>query len=248
MTSTIFFMVLKNKESDFMDKYNFNALYLPAIFLMIPIVFVIEVLRIDTNKLIETMGKVNYEFDGVTITAGIVSWIFFFKVIRYIGKHFVENRIFENGNKFPTTEYLTKDSNELSSAIKTKIFHHLELDFKLDLSHLNKLSGKEELKEINSLVGSIRRKVKDGTLTLKRNIDYGQARNFIGGLFIAVPIITLCNIYCIYYSQYGIIEDTLFGINFVFILILLFHKSIIKKFADEYARMLFDDYITQGRN
>lgn len=248
MTSTIFFMVLKNKESDFMDKYNFNALYLPAIFLMIPIVFVIEVLRIDTNKLIETMGKVNYEFDGVTITAGIVSWIFFFKVIRYIGKHFVENRIFENGNKFPTTEYLTKDSNELSSAIKTKIFHHLELDFKLDLSHLNKLSGKEELKEINSLVGSIRRKVKDGTLTLKRNIDYGQARNFIGGLFIAVPIITLCNIYCIYYSQYGIIKDTLFGINFVFILILLFHKSIIKKFADEYARMLFEDYITLERN
>lgn len=79
MTSTIFFMVLKNKESDFMDKYNFNALYLPAIFLMIPIVFVIEVLRIDTNKLIETMGKVNYEFDGVTITAGIVSWIFSLK-------------------------------------------------------------------------------------------------------------------------------------------------------------------------
>lgn len=62
-----------------MDKYNFNALYLPAIFLMIPIVFVIEVLRIDTNKLIETMGKVNYEFDGVTITAGIVSWIFSLK-------------------------------------------------------------------------------------------------------------------------------------------------------------------------
>jgi hypothetical protein len=108
--------------------------------------------------------------------------------------------------------------------------------------------SEDELKEINSLVGSIRRKVNDGTLTLKRNIDYGQARNFIGGLFIAVPIITLCNIYCIYYSQYGIIEDTLFGINFVFILILLFHKSIIKKFADEYARMLFDDYITQGRN
>lgn len=231
-----------------MDKYNINAMYIPAIFLMIPIVFVIEVLRIDTNKLIETMGKVNYEFDGVTITAGIVSWIFFFKVIRYIGKHFVENRIFENGNKFPTTLYLRKDSNELSSAIKTKIFQHLELDFKLELSHLNQLSGEEELKEINSLVGSIRRKVKDGTLTLKRNIDYGQARNFIGGLFIAVPIITLCNIYCIYYSQYGIIEDTLFGINFVFILILLFHVSIIKKFADEYARMLFDDYITLERN
>ena len=36
----------------------------------------------------------------------------------------------------------------------------------------------------------------------------------------------LCNIYCIYYSQYGI-EDLLFGINFVFILILLFHKSIM---------------------
>ena len=118
----------------------------------------------------------------------------------------------------------------------------------MELSHLNQLSGEEELKEINSLVGSIRRKVKDGTLTLKRNIDYGQARNFIGGLFIAVPIITLCNIYCIYYSQYGIIEDTLFGINFVFILILLFHVSIIKKFADEYARMLFDDYITLERN
>mgnify|MGYP003413795698 FL=1 len=51
-----------------MDKYNINAMYIPAIFLMIPIVFVIEVLRIDTNKLIETMGKVNYEFDGVTIS------------------------------------------------------------------------------------------------------------------------------------------------------------------------------------
>jgi hypothetical protein len=60
-------MVLKNKESDFMDKYNFNALYLPTIFLMIPIVFVIEVLRIDTNKLIETMGKVNDKFDLMPI-------------------------------------------------------------------------------------------------------------------------------------------------------------------------------------
>lgn len=32
-----------------MDKYNINAIYIPAIFLMIPIVFVIEVLRIDTR-------------------------------------------------------------------------------------------------------------------------------------------------------------------------------------------------------
>lgn len=231
-----------------MDKYNINAIYIPAIFLMIPIVFVIEVLRIDTDKIIKTMGTITYEFDGVTITAGIVSWIFFFKVIRYIGKHFVENRIFENGNRFPTTLYLTKDSNELSNAIKAKIFQHLESDFKLELSHLDQLNAEEELKEINSLVGSIRRKVKDGTLTLKRNIDYGQARNFIGGLFIALPITLLCNIYCIYYSQYGIIEYTLFGISLVFILILMFHVSIIKKFADEYARMLFDDYITLERN
>lgn len=127
-----------------MDKYNINAIYIPAIFLMIPIVFVIEVLRIDTDKIIKTMGMINYEFDGITITAGIVLWIFFFKVIRYIGKHFVENRIFENGSKFPTTLYLTKDSNELSSAIKTKIFQHLESDFKFELSHLDQLNGKEE--------------------------------------------------------------------------------------------------------
>ena len=44
-----------------MDKYNINAIYIPAIFLMIPTVFVIEVLRIDINKIIKTMGRINHE-------------------------------------------------------------------------------------------------------------------------------------------------------------------------------------------
>lgn len=231
-----------------MDKYNRSALYIPTLFLMIPMVLILNVLRVDIEPIMTEIGKLTLEIDGITITASLVLWVVGANLIRYYGKHLVENRIFEKGMKFPTALYLTKNSNELSKNKKNRIFQLLKEDFGFDISQLNSLSEEEELREMSDFVGSIRGKVKDGSLTLEHNIRYGQARNTIGGMFLVVPFLLFCNGYCIYHSQYGIIENLLFGINIVFILILVFHKSIIKKFADEYARKLFDEYIALERN
>jgi hypothetical protein len=230
-----------------MDKYNINALYIPTFFLTILLILIFNVLRVDIEPVMTELGKISFEIDGITITASLVLLVVGAKLIRYCGKHLVETPIFENGMKFPTTLYLTKNSHELSKSKKNKIFQLLKEDFGFDISQHDSLS-EEELREVSDFVGSIRREVKDGSLTLEHNIRYGQARNIIGGMFIVVPLLLFCNGYCIYNSQYGIIENLLFGINVVFILILLSRKSIIKKYADEYARMLFDDYIALKRN
>lgn len=231
-----------------MDKYNINALYIPTIFLMMPMILIFNVLRVDIEPVMTELGKLSFELDGITIAASLVLLVVGANVIRYSGKHLVENRIFESGMKFPTALYLTKNSQELSKSKKKEIFDFLKKDFDFEISQYSSLSEEEELRELSDFVGSIRRKVKDGSLTLKRNINYGQARNTIGGMFLVIPFLLFCNGYCIYNSQYGIIENLLFCISLVFILILLFHKNIIKKFADEYARMLFDDYTALQRN
>lgn len=231
-----------------MDKYNRNALYIPTFFLMMPIVLMLNVLRIDIEPITTELGKLSLEIDSITITATLVLWAIGAKLSRYCGKHLVEKPIFENGMKFPTTLYLMKNSQELSKSKRNKIFQLLKEDFDFDISQNSSLSEKEELRERRDFASSIRRKVKDGSLTLEHNIRYGQARNIIGGMFIIVPLLLFCNGYCIYYSQYGVTENLLFGINLIFILILLFRKTIIKRYADEYARMLFDDYIELKRD
>ncbi|RXJ79338.1 hypothetical protein [Arcobacter sp. F2176] len=230
------------------NSYTVSALYIPAFILLIPIYLIFQMHEVNIIELFNKLDTLNLTWNEISISSNLVLWIFLANLIRYIGKHQLENKIFNFGRTFPTTQFLKKKSNILSQSFKNRIFELIYNDFNFDISKLNNMNKDEEELELKDYVSQIRIKVGKGTLTFNHNVRYGQIRNFIGGLYIILPILIINSIYIFYISKYGLIENTLLVINFLFFLIFLLKKTIIIKYADEYANMLFNDYINLQRS
>ena len=157
----------------------------------------------------------------------------------------VSKILFEDKSKFPTTQMLLPSSKELSSNFRQKIEEKVSADFKMSLPTMadeqTDLEGaKTRIKEIVSLIIN---KVGSGTLLLQHNIEYGFVRNLIGGSVIAFLI--------------SIVSSVIFGfvvrdhtalilgvfLTFCYLVPILFSKIILKHYSEEYARILFREYV-----
>ena len=96
-------------------------------------------------------------------------------------------------------------------------------------------------RRIVEIVAQIRQKVRDGYLLLQHNIEYGFARNLIGGAPLGISVSIVCAFY--FYGDSRAI--TLFSVALAFLwgLLLLLSKTIIGRFGVLYAKRLIQEYI-----
>jgi hypothetical protein len=163
---------------------------------------------------------------------------------RFLGKFLFEKLIFNDELNMPTTRFLLYSDNEFSEQYKEKIRQKINTNFKIILP-----SREDELSDINSCrkriveaVGLIRNKVKNGNLLLQHNMEYGFARNLIGGSIIAVCISGL-DIF--YFMKLG---NVLLGylsiiLTIFFSFCLILSKPIINHLGKVYAKRLFQEYL-----
>ena len=152
--------------------------------------------------------------------------------------------MFHNELEMPTTNFLLFSNPEFSKEYKIQIREKINSDFQLNMpSEQDELGNLENTKKrIVEAVGLIRQKVKNGRLLLQHNIEYGFARNLIGGSLIGI----LMSIFDIIY--FFNVENKLLGwfsvvLAFFFFVLLLLHKSIISHLGNQYAKRLFQEYI-----
>jgi len=210
--------------------YNLCARYIPTILNIIPVIVFIN-LVVDVD-LIEIPVNNFIKFLGMNLSMGGILIYFFSLLFRILSKTLIENKLFKNQALFPTTKFLL-NNNKISPEFKNNILEKIKNDFKLDLKNSN------DTKIIIDAIGLIRKRVGDGHLVLRRNIEYGFMRNLIVG---APLTLIFCSIIIINKNETG--YSILFGIYGGFALILfLCCKTILNYLAEQYAKQLFYEYL-----
>ena len=169
---------------------------------------------------------------------------FLTQINRFLGKFLFEKNMFNNELEMPTTNFLLYSNTEFSYEYKKQMREQISKDFQIDLpDEQEEISDLENArKRIVEAVGLIRQKVKNGRLLLQHNIEYGFARNLIGGAIIGLTM-SLFDI--VYFFNHGnnLIGSISIALAIVFGFLLLIHKPIIKHLGNQYAKRLFQEYL-----
>lgn len=224
------------------NKYKLEARIFPAIISILPILvfshfYLYKIIPelLDSILLTKIIGDIS------------IFSIFIFIIVqlsRFISKKFLQDNLFKDELHFPTTEFLLYSNKSYTEIKKKQIREKIKNDFNIKL-----LTEKDEInnevearKTIKEAVDLIRSKVKDGRLLLQHNIEYGFIRNLIGGTIIAIPF-SIFNTHFFFYqnNNTGFVISTILLIFYMFVDI--FHKKILIYYANNYAKVLFNEYL-----
>ena len=219
------------------SKYDIEARYAPALVCSVPFALVTYyyLADIDTPFWSSVLGM---STGNLSLTAAL--FIVVVNLCRGLGK-FIEEKAFNAGLSFPTTEFLLDNSTELSSQFKQNIIGKLEYKFGVRLG--SPLSGDmQNRRAIHEAVGQIRRSLyKKSDLLLVRNIQFGVAKNLVGGSLIAGVVSTIAVI--ISYSSSNEVALKISAALLVTYVILGMSSFLLMKFtAKHYAHTLFDEF------
>tara|TARA_R110002051_G_C8722161_1_gene496845 strand:+ start:1219 stop:1911 length:693 start_codon:yes stop_codon:yes gene_type:complete len=226
------------------NNYYFKARLFPTVLTSIPAIIIY-------NKFVANIyhDKLENIYAGLpTITDLIFSGAIIFLLVqinRFFSKEIFQRLYFKDEINMPTTNLLLKSNSELENSIKHKIEDKIKSKFDINL-----LTSTEETtdnlrarKLIATTVSQIRNLLRDNTLLLQHNIEYGFFRNFIGGSFIAFIIsliIVLSSLYTtdIPTRNLGLILTCIYSLP------ILFSKLIMNRYGIYYAKILYEQFLT----
>jgi hypothetical protein len=225
-------------------KYYTQARLFPAILTAIPaILSFIEYVSPTYSNILKEISLVLPAITNVILSAAIV----FLCVLlnRFFSKEIFQKFYFSDETKMPSTNQLLKSNNELEKSIKQTIESKIKERYSIVL-----LSAKEEKKNeenarkiIITAVSQIRNDLRQNTMLLQHNIEYGFWRNLIGGSVFAVivSIVILC-------ITLPFKDDVMKIITIAFICIYLIpiflSKWIITRHGNYYAKVLFEQFLS----
>lgn len=223
------------------DKYEIQARIFPAIIVLIPfLIFTmncdISILNVFFKNLLEVRIIGN-------LTIALILLYLLSQINRFFGKFIFEKNMFSDELEMPSTRFLLFSDSKLSKAIKLQIREKIKNDFQfiMPTEDDERIDLIESKKRIVEATGLIREKVKNGRHLLQHNIEYGFARNLVGGSIIGL-IISLFDIAYFYLAKSNpILYTSLFSALF-FGALLLFYKPIINHLGNQYAKRLFTEY------
>ena len=183
-----------------------------------------------------------------TITDVIFSGAIIFLLVqinRFLSKEIFQRVYFKDEINMPTTNLLLKSNNELEKSIKQKIEDKIKTKFDITLLSSIEESAEEPRarKLIATTVSQIRNVLRDNTLLLQHNIEYGFFRNLIGGSFLAF-LISLIILFSSHFS--GDIPTRNLGVilTIIYFIPIILSKVIIDRYGKYYAKILYEQFLT----
>ncbi len=226
------------------DGYSLKARIMPAFFSMI-----IPIMVFNHFYVSEEFSK----FVGGVLGAKIVSNLsisliclyFLSEIGRIISKNIFQRFFFKEEIYMPTTNYLMFSDQTYSRNHKIDIRKKVLSDFVVSLPTSDEENSDEldSRKRIVETMARIRKKLEKNKFLLQHNIEYGAMRNAIGGSVIGI-LVSIFNI--IFFSK-DISIDLAVNISIatllIYSLLVLFSKVIIEFYGNNYAKILFREYL-----
>ncbi len=152
--------------------------------------------------------------------------------------------MFKDEQAMPTTNYLLFSNSQFTKEYKLRLHRHIQADFQIQLPNEQEEAQNEEIarRRIVEAVGLVRQKVKNGRLLLQFNIEYGFARNLIGGSIIGLAV-SIFDIVYFFSTGNQLIGGISIFLAVVFSFLLAIHKITIRHLGNQYAKRLFQEYL-----
>ena len=226
------------------NTYYLKARLFPTVLTSIPALILF-------NKFVASLyhDKLENIFSALpTITDVIFSGAIIFLLVqlnRFLSKEIFQRLYFKDEINMPTTNLLLKSNNELETSIKQNLEVKIKSKFDITLLSSDEETADEERarKLIVTTVSQIRNVLRDNSILLQHNIEFGFFRNLIGGSFLAfvISIIIVVFSHCT-----GDIASRSLGfiLIVIFFLPMLFSKVIINKYGKYYAKILYEQFLT----
>jgi hypothetical protein len=164
---------------------------------------------------------------------------------RFIAKELYEKRMFKNGQYLPTTCYLLHSDTAMSSELKQQVHNKIQSDFGIAIPSMHE-EGEDEKRSrklATDATSLIRTRMGKGKLIHQHNIEYGFARNLVGGSVVASLVSAVSSVLFLYNYP----SATAAGISLVlftfYALVLLFGKKIIRSHGISYCEVLIREYL-----
>ena len=226
------------------NNYYLKARLFPTVLTSIPAIVLY-------NKFVATLyhDKLENIYSALpTVTDIILSSAIIFLLVqinRFISKEIFQRLYFKDEINMPTTNLLLKSNNELETNIKQKLEYKIKSKFDISLLSAIEESADEPRarKLIATTVSQIRNVLRDNTLLLQHNIEYGFFRNLIGGSFLAfiVSIIIVASSRC---TEDIATKNLGWILTIIYLLPILLSKVIINRYGKYYAKILFEQFLT----
>lgn len=227
----------------FKDEYKRKARLFPATLSSIPAAILLWLLAyyaLETSSLIRFLGSL---LASLTFAVCALEW-FGVMLVCWTGRA-IERVLFDNGNRFPSTEILLCCDNYLAKQTKKSVRNKISKDLDIKL-----LSQKQEDKDIvearktiRDAIDRVRKIVGDGRTVLQYNIHYGAIRNLIGGCCFACPLSVCVAELGWAGMRNGFVTCLGIALFVVYLLPLLFLSPLLKSFGYRYARILLAEYM-----
>jgi len=227
------------------SQYFIVARLMPAIICSAPLLLLyFAFLRASIGPFFDAFLKVQWLGD---ISTAAVLMFLLAMVGRTIGKDVFERRWFRSDEtQMPTTEFMLYSNGDYSSDFKTRLRGKLNCDFGMHLPTAEQEAADEHAarKQIAEATALMRKKVKDGHLLLQHNIEYGFVRNLIGGSVVAVLVSVVNALIFRFVSPNSQALATSVVMGSAYLLLLLVSKPLIHSYGKRYARVLFQEYLS----
>lgn len=226
-----------------MSSYEIRARYVPGLVSALPVIVFSGFIKDEVW--IALFRNVGWFLVVENISISMVAVLFLIHVQRGIAKHVFEDRVFDSGKNFPTTQMLLWSNDYLSKGMKQRL--HEKIATTCGIALLDEEDEQDNVDEakrtIRDAVGLVRKQVGDGDKTLQYNIHYGFSRNLIGGSTLAAPTALVCTVIAVVQKDVAALVAS--GVmTLAFAVALLMSRTIMTHFGNAYAECLLTEYLT----
>lgn len=220
------------------DRYDIEARYVPALIGSVPFLFFGHYFIAGLDGAF-WQSAFTMKFGAVGLSTAL--YLVAIHFCRTLGK-VIEEKWFQKGLAFPTTDFLLSSDTNLSRDRKTAIKQKVTDQFSIELS-ATMADTTINRQKIHEAVGQIRYKFyKKNHLVQQRNIQYGATRNLLAASIVAAVV-----------AAFGALLSWLTGNNSAFDValvllclygaLMLFSAISVRFTARQFAHTLFNEFL-----
>lgn len=226
------------------NSYYIKARLFPTVLTSIPAIILY-------NKYVATLyhDKLENIYSALpTVTDIILSSAIVFLLVqinRFLSKEIFQRLYFKDEINMPTTNLMLKSNDELEKSIKQKLEEKIKNKFDIGLLTLIEETADEPRarKLIKTTASQIRNLLRDNSLLLQHNIEYGFFRNLIGGSFLAF-VISIIIFVSSHYTGDLATRNLGWILTSIYFLPILLSKIILDRYGKYYAKILYEQFLT----
>ena len=166
------------------------------------------------------------------------------QINRFIGAEVIQRMLSGDELNFPTTRMLMSNNPLISDELRASLLSKIKKKMGYEIpTSIDAESESSVRRLIADCVSQMREKTRGNKLLLQHNIEYGFARNLVGGCLVAALVSGLN----MWLYEHQLLTELSYKISTAYCVIstitVVFSPWVLERYGIKYARLLFQTYL-----